>query len=169
MIGLSRIRRPFAALLLVMSLPGCGLILNGTRQSITANSTPEAARVTTAPATGEYSTPIVLRLERKLSYSLRFDREGYSPATVDIQKNVQAGIVVLDILFGLVPLIVDAATGAWYKLEPASALVVLTRVAQGDGPAEIHVGISDERDGRDRVLRVTSDVPGVSLRVEPRR
>jgi hypothetical protein len=164
---LARVRRPVAALLLV-HLSGCGVILNGTRQSVIANSTPDAARVTTAPATGEFTTPVTLRLERKKSYSLRFERDGYSSATVELQNKLQAGILILDILFGLVPVIVDAATGAWYKLRPESALVALTRVAQGDGPETIYIGLENRAASEARALDITSDVPGVTVHVEER-
>src|SRR5262245_49026873 len=116
------------ALAAVTLLSGCGVILNGTRQDVMANSTPEAAKVTTAPGTGEFQTPIALKLERKRSYSIRFERDGYTPATVEIRNKLQPGILVLDIVFGLVPVIVDAATGAWYKLDPNSALVPMTRL-----------------------------------------
>jgi hypothetical protein len=40
---------------------------------------------------------------------------------------MQGGILVLDILFtGLIGVIVDAVTGAWYKLSPETATVSLT-------------------------------------------
>jgi len=164
---MTRLGRPVAAVLIALWLPGCGLILQGTRQSIVANSTPDAARVTTTPATGEYQTPITLRLERKRSYSLRFKKAGYAPATVDVQNKLAAVYLVLDILLGLVPVIVDAATGAWYKLEPGAALVALTRVAQGDGPEVIYVGLSTSVTDGARVVGIVAD-PGVTVRVEER-
>jgi hypothetical protein len=44
----------------------------------------------------------------------------------------------------------------------------MTRVAQGDGPEVIHVGLSEvARDGV-RTLEVTSDLPGVTVHVEAR-
>jgi hypothetical protein len=161
------VQRPVAALLLMTYLSGCGVIINGTRQDVTANSTPEAAKVTTMPATAEYQTPITLSLERKKSYSIRFERDGYSPATVEIRNTLNLPIVALDIIFiaGLVPLIVDAATGAWYKLKPGSALVVMTRLAQGDGPEKIYIGLN--RDG-DRQVGVMSSLDGVRVQVETR-
>jgi hypothetical protein len=140
------------------------VIFNGTRQEILANSTPETSKVTTSPNTAEYQTPITLKLERKKSYSIRFERAGYSAATVEIQNHLQAGILVLDILLGLVPVVVDAATGAWYKLTPSSALVAMTRLAQADGPETIWVGVA--RDGATGTVNVASSDAGVRVHVE---
>jgi hypothetical protein len=159
-----RLRRPVSAVLAGAYLSGCGVILNGTRQNVMANATPEVAKVTTTPSTGEYQTPISLKLERKKSYSIKFERAGYSPATVEIQNRLQAGILILDIVFGLVPVIVDAATGAWYKLTPNSALVAMTRLALGDGPDTIWIGLA--RDAKTGEVSVTSSVTGVQVHVE---
>ncbi len=159
-------RRPVAVLLAVSYLSGCGLVFQGTRQNVVATSSPDAARVTTTPATGEYQTPITLRLERKKSYSLKFEKAGYAPASVEVANHIQAGFVILDIVLGLVPVIIDAATGAWYKLEPGAALVAMTRVAQGPGPDVIYVGLSSSvRDGT-RLIEVST--PGVSVEVTER-
>jgi hypothetical protein len=147
-------------------LSGCGVILNGTRQDVMANATPESAKVTTTPSTGEYQTPISLKLERKKSYSIRFDRAGYSPATVEIQNKLQAGILILDIVFGLVPVVVDAATGAWYKLTPNTALVAMTRLAEGAGPETIWIALA--RDTQSGEVSVTSSATGVRVHVEER-
>lgn len=145
----------------------CGTIIQGTRQEIVANSTPDAAKVTTTPATGEYQTPITLRLERKRSYSIRFEKDGYTPATVDLQHKLGAVYVILDIVLGLVPVIVDAATGGWYTLEPGSALVAMTRVAQGTDPEVIYVALSASTNKGGRVVDVTAPA-GVAVRVEER-
>ena len=40
-----RLRRPISALLAGAYLSGCGVIFNGTRQEILANSTPEVSKV----------------------------------------------------------------------------------------------------------------------------
>jgi hypothetical protein len=160
------IRGPVAALLAVTYLSGCGVIIHGTRQQVAANSTPAAAKVTTSPSTGEYQTPITLSLERKKSYTVRFERDGYSPATVEIRNGLSIPIVVIDVLLGLVPLVIDAATGAWYKLTPGTALVVMTRLAQVDGPERIWIGLNG-RAGTGEV-NLTSTLEGVRVHVEAR-
>lgn len=141
----------------------CGAIFNGTSQTITATSAPDQARITTEPNTGNYTTPASISFERKNSYTLTFARDGYKPATFQIQKKLQGGIVVLDVLFtGLIGVIIDAATGAWYKLSPESAVVSLTQIAEGPGPKTIDVYVSKDGDG----LRFESNGPGVEVQVE---
>src|SRR5207302_8490451 len=96
----------------------CGLIFGGTRQTIQANSSPPGTTVTTAPPTATLTTPAAVSLERKKDYTLTFTKAGYTPADVQVAHHVRGGTIVLDILFGLVPVIVDAATRAWYSLSP---------------------------------------------------
>jgi len=156
--------RMMSIVLVTTCLMGCGTIFNGTRQDITANSTPEAAKVTTTPSTGEFQTPITLRLERKKSYTIRFERDGYAPQMIEIQNKVQPIVLVGDILFGLIPVIVDAATGGWYRLSPPTALVAMTRLADAGGPEKIWIGMT--RQGRSGPVAITSSDSGVRVHVE---
>ena len=159
----SRIASLTTAVALVVPLAGCGLIFNGSRQPIQVQSSPADTKVTTTPPTGEYTTPTTLNLERKNSYTLRFEKDGYSPATFEIQSRTSGGIVVLDVLFtGLVGVVVDAATGAWNKLSPEAATVSLTKLAAIPGPDTITVGITVDH-GR---VVLTPSAPGVNVRAE---
>ncbi len=80
-------------------LTGCGLILGGgSRQTIQVQASPEGAKVTTTPPTGDYTAPTNLNLERKTSYVLNFTKDGYSPATFQLASHVRGGIVVADVL-----------------------------------------------------------------------
>src|SRR5689334_14540500 len=115
----SRIVSLVIAAALVAPVAGCGLIMNGSREAIEVQSSPAGAKVTTTPGTGEYTTPTTLNLERKNSYSLKFEKDGYSPATFEIQNGTSGGIVILDVLLtGLIGVVVDASTGAWNHLTP---------------------------------------------------
>lgn len=153
----------------VIGLSGCGLILGGgSRQTVQVQASPAGTKVTTTPSTGDYTTPTTLNLERKTSYVLKFEKEGYSPATMQLESHVRGGIVVADILLGgLIGVIVDAATGAWSKLSPETANVTLTKVAMVDGPDTIRIGITVERGQDSTNLRVQSSQPGVRVRVLP--
>lgn len=159
------ILRGGAALALLLATGGCGAIFNGTRQTIQANSAPSAAQIRTEPGNLQFTTPASLNLERKHDYVLTFTKEGYSSATFQIQKSLQGGILVLDILFtGLIGVIVDAATGAWYKLSPEAASVSLERVgASVDGPDRIDVWVSPNETG----FRIEASEPGVKVEVRP--
>jgi hypothetical protein len=151
---------------IVLTTAGCGAIFNGTRQTLTATSAPDGAKVTADPGIGDYTTPASLSLERKNNYVLRFEMENYRPATFQIGRQMQGGILALDILFtGLLGVVIDAATGAWYKLSPESAVVSLTRITSGPGPETIDVYIS----AKGNALRLESSAPGVSVHVQPER
>ena len=153
------------AFAIALTTTACGAIFNGTRQTITATSAPDKAKVTADPVIGDYTTPASLSLERKNNYVLKFELDGYRPATFQVGRQMQGGILALDILFtGLLGVVIDAATGAWYKLAPESAVVSLTKVvADAPGPDSIQVYVTTGRDG----VRVESSKPGVSVHVQP--
>ncbi|HEY2377371.1 MAG TPA: hypothetical protein VGH98_15445 [Gemmatimonadaceae bacterium] len=158
--------RTAVSLVAGMLLTGCGAILHGARQNIEVQSSPAGARVETAPATGTFTTPTTLNLERKNSYVLTFTSPGYNPATFNLHNGIGTGTVIADVLLtGLIGVLVDGMTGSWYGLEPESANVTLTRATTGgSGPEEIHIQLR-EADGKGKV-ELKSDAPGVSVRVE---
>lgn len=145
---------------------GCGAIFNGTRQTVLATSSPAGAQIKAEPGALQFTTPASISLERKNEYVLTFSKEGYSPATFQIQKSLNAGVLVLDVLFtGLVGVIVDAATGAWYKLAPESATVVLEKKsASVEGPDRIEIGVYREKNG----LHIESNGVDVDVNVQKR-
>jgi hypothetical protein len=149
------------------SLYGCGAIFNGTRQTIQATSAPQGAKISTTPATGDFTTPASLSLQRKQGYSLSFELPGYNKASFEIQNHMQGGILALDILFtGLLGVVIDAATGAWYKLSPEAATVALTKTSASiAGPDTVYVAVRvGGKDHRDVSIRST--VPGVTIHAQ---
>jgi len=145
-------------------LTGCGAILHGSRQRVDVQSSPSGAQVETAPSTGTYTTPTNLNLERKNSYVLTFTSPGYNPATLNLTHSVGTATVIADVLLtGLIGVLVDGLTGAWYGLSPESANVTLTRAGNGDGPDEIHIQLK-ESNGGSRV-EIRSDAPHVVVQV----
>ena len=64
-------------------------------------------------------------------------------------------MLVWDIFWG-VGIIVDAITGAWYRLEPEEVNVNLTKLSSAvPGPDEIRITLSGTSDG----VSITSDSP----------
>src|ERR1044072_7069991 len=166
----SRFARILAAVALTAPLAGCGLMFSGSRQSIQVQSSPAGTKLTTTPETAEYTTPTTLTLERKNSYTLWFEKEGYSPPTCQIENHTRGGIVVANVLLtGLVGVIVDAATGAWNGLSPEAATVRLTKLAAVPGPDTINIGIHVSKDGGQNHVDIDASAPGVGMRVEPQR
>lgn len=148
--------------LAIFSLPGCGLIFGGTSETISIVSSPDEAEVEVTRSGGASgftrTTPTDIELERKHDYIVTFEKEGYETRTAEIDHGVRAGIVVLDILGGVVPLIVDAATGAWHGLSPDRLDVTLQRTEMSlSEPSEVHVRMDLKEDGS--TYGVKSDEP----------
>jgi len=112
--------------LVCVYLSSCALIFKGTKEEVNTNSDPTRAQVwVNGINMGE--TPITLKLESKKSYTFEFKKEGYKSKTILINNHVGAGYIIFDILFGLVPVIVDAATGAWYSLDQKNVNMILEK------------------------------------------
>lgn len=104
----------------------CAFVFKGERRDIRFNSEPEGARVF---INGEFygRTPVKLELEPEESYVIEFRREGYEPVTRQLTNHVGVGWVILDVVTGLVPVLVDALTGAWYEFDQTYLNVILER------------------------------------------
>jgi hypothetical protein len=112
--------------LVCVYLSSCALIFKGTKEEVRANSDPTRAQVwVNGINMGE--TPITMKLESKKPYTFEFKKEGYKSKTILINNHVGAGYIILDILCGLVPIIIDAATGAWYSLDQKSIDMILEK------------------------------------------
>ncbi len=66
------------------------------------------------------TTPIELSLSADKSYMIEFRKEGYQTVTRVVNTRVGAGWVILDVIGGLIPIIVDAATGKWNSLDQSA-------------------------------------------------
>jgi hypothetical protein len=114
----------FFLFFLIFYLSGCATLFKGTNEEVRFGSDPQKAEVWVNGAKlGE--TPISLKLECKKTYQIEFRKEGYKPVTKTITNHVGAGWIILDVLAGLLPIIVDAATGAWYSLDQKNVDAVL--------------------------------------------
>jgi hypothetical protein len=100
----------------ILSFNGCATLVRGNSQRINMQSTPVRADVF---VNGLFmgQTPMQLDLAAKKSYVVEFRADGYQPRVYHISNRVGAGWVILDVLLGLVPVIVDAATGSWYHFD----------------------------------------------------
>ena len=101
---------------IVWLVAGCATVFQGTSTNVDVSSDPSGAKVyVNGHQMG--TTPVTLRLETKHVYHLEFKKEGFETKSYTITNHVGVGWVVLDVILGLIPVVVDAATGAWYELD----------------------------------------------------
>jgi len=104
-------------------LSGCATLFKGDTQAVPVTSEPAGAEVLVNGILMG-TTPIKLKLKTNKTYTITIRKNGVS-RTFTLTNKIGVHWVVLDALSGLLPVIIDAATGAWYELEPDQIHVVL--------------------------------------------
>ena len=95
---------------------GCAAVFKGTSNNVDFSSEPGGAKVYVNGALMG-TAPVNLKLESKKTYHIEFKKEGYETKTFTLTNHVGVGWIILDVIFGLVPVVIDAATGSWYVLD----------------------------------------------------
>jgi len=110
----------------VFMLSNCATIFKGEYRDVSINSEPNDTQVY---INGEFQgrTPLKLELRPDESYTIEFRRQGYKTEVRQIQNKIGVGWIVLDVIFGLVPVLVDALTGAWYEFDQRYVNAILER------------------------------------------
>lgn len=114
-----KVIRSIVTLVLTLSMIGCGAIIHGTKENI-GISAPAGAVVSINGMRTQGSS--VMRLDRDTSYSVTMEKGGKTRLCGQITSSLSAGVLIADILLGLWPVVIDAATGAWYNLEPTQVM-----------------------------------------------
>ena len=120
-------KKSVSLLMIVMVLflfTSCATVFKGNSSKVKFNSDPQGARIF---INGEYygETPQKLRLHSGKNYVIEFRKKGFNPVVRHINSRVGAGWVILDVLVGLVPVVIDALTGSWYHLDQRNVSVIL--------------------------------------------
>ncbi len=137
---------------------GCGALFKGTTQKIQVNSHPQGSMVNVDGV--EYTSPVSIELQRNKSHVVTISKDGYKTEKIAINRTVSGGIVVLDVLGGVVPLIIDAAMGTWYNLEPKTINVTLR--SNETGLSDIPINFMASEDG---AVKITAPEP-VKIAIE---
>src|SRR5690606_9550911 len=111
-------------------ISGCGTLFNQGPAPVMFTSNPDNAEVV-INGTPRGRTPLALDLRKNQNYQVTFRLAGHADAGAEINRRVSAGYVILDVLGGLVPIIIDAATGGWYVLDKST---VHAQLVPGDEP-----------------------------------
>ena len=108
------------------ALGGCASILKGTSQDVFLVSEPSKVEIY---IDGQLrgTTPLELELETDKTYVVEYRMDGYTTQTFNISNSIGAGWIILDVICGLVPVVVDAVTGAWYSLDEDNISAVMER------------------------------------------
>ncbi|HVY48426.1 MAG TPA: PEGA domain-containing protein [Minicystis sp.] len=117
-------RMTFVALATVY-LSGCASVIRGTHADVPINARPSKAEVW-VDGVQQGQTPLKVSMEVNSAHTVVVRAPGYKDQTIRTDRYVSGGYVALDILLGLLPAIVDAATGAWYAIGPTPINVMLT-------------------------------------------
>src|SRR3954471_20678784 len=98
-------------------LTGCGTIISRPLQKVTVTSRPEGAEVYADGLTAGV-TPTVIELSRWEDHDVTLELRGYRPWRLHLSRRINpwiAGNIMNGFLVGIM---VDASTGAIYKLDP---------------------------------------------------
>ena len=108
---------------LLAALAGCASLFNNKTPSVDIESNPTQAAVY---VNGNYvgETPVSVDLSIRREHTITFRKDGYQDRSYQVFRSVGFGWILLD-LVGLVPIIVDAATGDWFMLDTEHVNVIM--------------------------------------------
>ena len=119
---------------LMLSVSGCAALFGAKQKDFDLRSQPEGADVyLNGNRLG--STPIQVNLSNLANHTFVFRKEGFKEATCTLTRGTDGGWVVLDILAGLVPVIIDAATNSWSQTKGNGCMQGLEPLPGGARPA----------------------------------
>lgn len=107
-----------------VTLTGCATLFGKKSHPLAISSDPKGADVY-VNGFKMGTTPVELSLKADKSYTIEFRKEGYETISRVVNTKVGAGWIVLDVLGGLIPVVIDAATGNWNKLDQDAVNAVL--------------------------------------------
>ena len=116
------------AILLLLSLSGCGAILYGGKQEVTFDSKPPGATVTLDNG-AQFFTPHTMALSRSSNHHAIFTKDGYDPQRVMIQHHFLVGPSIIGNILPLFPVgfTIDVITGSAWGFEEDYIAVDLTK------------------------------------------
>ena len=123
------VRAWLAAHLLLVG--GCATVTRGPNDTLVVESVPSGAEVRLS--TGQSGrTPTSFKIPRRTSFTVNIQKDGYEPASVNVNPQVAgAGVVGVAgnvLIGGLIGVGVDAATGAMNDLQPNPVRVTLVAI-----------------------------------------
>lgn len=121
------------AVLVAFATTGCATLFHGSTDTVQIRSRPARADVF-IDGVHRGHTPMSVALQSKKTHTVTFRKSGYEDSTAVIQNSVGAGWVVLDVILGVVPVVIDAVTGDWYGLDQSMVMGNLSPLANQSAP-----------------------------------
>jgi hypothetical protein len=113
-----------AILTVLLTFSGCATLLAPTTQPLSLSTDVENVEVF---INGKYVgvAPTVVNLTADKEYVIQFKKNGYHTVTSVVTPKIGLGWVVVDLIGGFVPVIIDAITRRWMVLDKKSINVYL--------------------------------------------
>jgi hypothetical protein len=108
--------------LAVFSLPllaGCAAVLGTKQKEFDLRSDPAGAEVY-LDGTRIGTTPALVKLSNMKEHTFVFRKEGFKETSCTLTRGTGGGWVIFDVLTGLVPIVIDAATNSWSQTQGKS-------------------------------------------------
>jgi hypothetical protein len=119
---------PAAAVLLCATivLAGCATLFANKNPDVRFASDPDGAKVY---VNGDLmgTTPVKIQLASNKTYTIEFRKEGFQTRTYHLNNHVGGVWIVLDILGGFWPIVIDLATGSWYEFDSTDVKAILEK------------------------------------------
>ncbi len=129
----------FAVIAIMVLTQSCATILGGSRASVSVKGTPENAKVyVNGSYKGEAPLNVKVPRGKRATTTIKVEANNYKPAEIEITSRVSLGYLGLDIITGLIPAVIDFATGNIYAPYPKSVKYKLE--PQGDLTSKFKVG-----------------------------
>lgn len=115
----------------LMLFSSCSTIIQGSRQQVTIQSLTKDSKIY-VDGEEKGKDNAMIRLKRNRNHAIAIKKDGYETKIINLEKQTQAGYIVADALlgltgFGLAWIIVDAATGSWFKFDQDAISVELEK------------------------------------------
>lgn len=109
-------------LTLTLLLTSCATVFKGGTQTVPVNTEPPGAEII-IDGVSYGTTPTSIRLDVDREYTILLRSPTGEERTFQLRNEIGTLWIVLDVVTGLVPVIVDAVTGDWYELKPGEVFV----------------------------------------------
>jgi hypothetical protein len=133
--------RPLVLVGAVLACSGCAAILGTSQKNFDLQSAPSGADVY-LDGNRIGTTPARVKLDNHKTHTFVYKRNGFKDGSCTLAKGTGAGWVIFDVISGLVPIIIDAATNSWTQTQGSSCTGSLEPLT---GDAQVATGQDQRR------------------------